>query len=205
MSCLNILRARSLSARLSWNALRVGSLLATPPVSCSIAARCLHYMPIETSNKIEVGHKMTQVIEKHLVKLRTDAQHKFKLRNSASKTLLISSSTPSKNHYVGQKYAKFIEMEHMCSYSWANRTSVGKFFTINPTGAHPAKMVGERSHLQFDDTGLSGELVRRLASALNVRKPTNVQCTSIEHILQRTSHLLVNAETGSGKSLGIRL
>jgi hypothetical protein len=72
--------------------------------------RLLNYSPIITENKIHVGHKMTQVIDKYRQKaLINEIEKKKTLPKRHKQHLLISSSTPSFNHYYGQTYKNFNE------------------------------------------------------------------------------------------------
>jgi len=49
----------------------------------------------------------------------------------------------------------------------------------------------------------ANELIQSLNSNFKIKKPTNIQCLAIDEFKKRQSHLIINAETGGGKTLGI--
>jgi hypothetical protein len=176
--------------------------------------RCLHYSPIETDNKIVVGHKMTQVVEKHrqkhMLKQATSQQHALKFSNN--KRLLIASSTPQFNHYAGQTYKEFTPRHHLASHSWSSRNSVGKYFTVNPIGGHPSLIDHAKHRAENDEIiefanfkQLNPVLTELLRLNMAISRPTYIQFLSVGTILQRESHHLLTAETGGGKTLAYLL
>jgi len=136
----------------------------------------LNFKPIETENKIQIGSRLSQVLEKH--RQTSILNEAIKSRpNKTNSRLLISASLKSKNHYAGQTYSNFSDQHNLVSNNWHNRISNGKHFTIIPNGA--------------------------LNSNFKIKKPTNIQCLAIDEFKKRQSHLIINAETGGGKTLGI--
>lgn len=164
--------------------------------------------------KIEVGHKMTQLIEKHrqnhlLNKLENDKYSNQSTRSS-NRRLLIACSNPQFNHYTGQAYKNFSERS-LASLGWRNRRSAGQYFTINSIGAHPSlidntKVRNDKDELiEFEDMTLNPNLVNLLKTNLDIQRPTNIQYLSLNQILKRENHNLIVAETGGGKTLAYAL
>ena len=161
----------------------------------------LNFKPIETENKINIGSRLTQVIEKHRQKSILHEAVKSRLRPDTSRgRLLISASIQSKNHYSGQVYSNFSDQHNLVSNNWDNRVSNGKYFTIISSGAHPS--LASKSHAEFSDLNLNETLIESLSANLSIKKPTNIQCLAIDEFKKRQSHLIINAETGGGKTLG---
>ncbi|RNA13027.1 putative ATP-dependent RNA helicase DDX28 [Brachionus plicatilis] len=168
--------------------------------------RFLQYKPIETSNVIRMGHKMTQVIEKkrhkYLEKKVQDEKYSNTFRQS--RRLLIASWNPNFNHFTGQAYKNFSE-RNFASFGWKNRRSAGQYFTINAISSHPSlidssKVRNERGEMiEFEDTFLSPILIQKLKKIY--QQPTLIQHLGIKQILSRQSHHLIVAETGGGKTL----
>ena len=161
----------------------------------------LNYKPIETDNKIQIGHKLTQVIEKNRHKSILNFSKKAQFKpDPIVNRLLITCSTKSKNHYAGQLYNNFSDHHNLASASWHNRISSGKYFTINPNGAHPSLLSSKKNDLL--EFNLNESLIKQLETNLNITKPCNIQCSTLNEFKNRQSHLLINAETGGGKTLG---
>jgi hypothetical protein len=176
--------------------------------------RRLNYTPIETDHKIEIGHKMTQVIEKHRLKhlIKQSTSEEYAQRFRTNKRLLIACSTPQFNHYAGQHYKNFSPQQHLASYGWRNRGSAGKYFTVNPINAHPSLIDPTRHRNEQDECidfsdlhTLNPILAELLKLNMKISRPTYIQYLSIGAILQRRSHNLLVAETGGGKTLAYLL
>jgi hypothetical protein len=167
---------------------------------CLNSTKQLNFKPIETENKIQIGSRLSQVLEKH--RQTSILNEAIKSRpNKTNSRLLISASLKSKNHYAGQTYSNFSDQHNLVSNNWHNRISNGKHFTIIPNGAHPSLI--SKSHMEFSDLNLCDELIQSLNSNFKIKKPTNIQCLAIDEFKKRQSHLIINAETGGGKTLGI--
>ena len=174
--------------------------------------RNLQYKPIETSNIIRIGHKMTQVIDKKRQKYLEKKIQEEKFSNSfrQSRRLLIACSNPNFNHYTGQAYKNFSE-RNFASYGWRNRRSAGQYFTINAISSHPSlidnqKLKNEREEMiEFNDTFLNPLLIQILTKKIQFHQPTLIQFLGINKILLRQSHQLIVAETGGGKTLAYSL
>jgi ATP-dependent RNA helicase DDX28 len=171
------------------------------------SVKFLNYRPIETDNKIVNGHKLTQVIEKNRQKsLHNEFEkYKFKPTNTQSR-LLISCSTIGKNHYAGQNYKNYTDQHCLASSNWSNRISNGKYFTLNPNGTHPSLTLNKQNdYIDFKDLNLNEAIINSLKSNFDIKKPTNIQCLTLNEFKKRQSHLLINAETGGGKTLAYLL
>jgi ATP-dependent RNA helicase DDX28 len=157
--------------------------------------RLLHYKPIITENKLVIGEKLSSTIDKRL-------QKRPLLRDQ--KKLLISTPIPSFNHYIGQIYPKFDPNKHLLTSNWIKRGSIGKSFTINPIGTHPALSTGQNSET-FIDIGVEKELAHRvehLKQNMKIVNPSIIQSKAFSQICpQPRAHQLLVAETGSGKTL----
>ena len=164
--------------------------------------RNLNYTPISTEKKIQIGHKMTQVIDKNRqASLIKQIEKQKYLPRRSSQHLLLSSCSASFNHYQGQVYRNFTD-KNLASVSWQSRNSCGKFFTINPSGAHPS-LLNEKQYPDkptFLNFNLNRQLVDSLNENFNIQTPTQIQYKALNEILERNSHLLVVAETGGGKT-----
>lgn len=174
---------------------------------CFQSVKFLNYKPIETDNKIVNGHKLTQVIEKNRQKsLHNEFEkYKFKPTNTSSR-LLIACSTIGKNHYAGQIYKNYTDQHCLASSNWSNRISNGKYFTLNPYGTHPSLTLNKQNdYIDFKDLNLNEVIINSLKSNLDIKKPTNIQCLTLNEFKKRQSHLLINAETGGGKTLAYLL
>lgn len=173
--------------------------------------RGLKYEPIKAEHKIEMGHKMTQVVEKkrlNYVKRREQTDKYSNVNVKPTRRLLIACSNPVFNHYTGQAYKNFSERD-LASFGWKNRHSAGRYFTVNPIntgGSHPSLIDSSRlrnehdSVIEFADLYLNPTLIDRLAR-LNILRPTYVQYLSMQRILSRQKHFMLIAETGGGKTL----
>lgn len=141
------------------------------------SVRSLNYIPIESSNKIQVGHRMTQVIDKKRQKaIFNELNRKQNIdRRKTGKHLLISSSSPSFNHFDGQLYKNF-SSTNLASVSWKSRSSQGKFFTINANGAHPAVL---KDIHDFEGLNLNPSLIELLKKNLDIDK----YCLKIDSFL----------------------
>lgn len=175
---------------------------------CLQLVRGLKYEPIQTTNKITVGHKMTQVIEKHrqtYLKNKIENE-KYGMNKLTNRRLLIACSNPQFNYYTGQAYKKFTE-RNMASYGWRNRRSAGQYFTINSITSHPSlidvnKLRNDRDEMiELKDLNLNQTLINLVSKNLGIQQPTLIQYLSINEILKRKSHNLIVAETGGGKTL----
>ncbi|CAF0710611.1 unnamed protein product [Brachionus calyciflorus] len=172
--------------------------------------RTLKYAPIETNNKIEIGHKMTQVIEKHrqkhLQNKLENEKYSINFNQQSTRRLLIASSNPFFNHYTGQAYKNFSE-RNLASFGWRNRRSAGQYFTINAIRSHPSlidsnKIRNEKGEMiEFEDLNINSNLINLVKQNLGMHQPTLIQYLSINQILQRETHNLIIAETGGGKTL----
>ena len=180
------------------------------------AHRSLNYTPIQTENKIEVGHNMTRVIEKYRKKyVIQKATKEATTHNQLFKPnpkLLIACSNPVFNYFVGQTYKAFSPRLHLASFGWTNRSSEGKYFTINPVSHHPSiinatKYRNERDEaIEFTEFKLLNPvLCDLLAAKLSISQPTHIQYMSVDVILRRENHNLLVAETGGGKTLAYTL
>ncbi len=132
------------------------------------AVRCLNYIPIESENKITVGHKMTRVIEKNRQKaIFNELERKRNLQiNKSAEHLLISCSSSVFNHFAGQTYKQFTT-KNLASHSWESRNSSGRFFTINALGPHPSLLSREHklAELNFDN-----DLLQVLKTEFNIER-----------------------------------
>ena len=186
------------------------SLKQTPIIKSDInrlgQIRCFQYRPIETKNKIEVGHKMTQVVEKRREDFLIKQEENAKYKVDTSSKLLISSCNKVFNHSVGQIYKNFSDT-NLASFGWKNRRSVGRYFTINSVSSHPSLLrntrIGKQSEtlFQFKDLNIHQILASLINENFKIQNPTHIQFLSINEILQRKNHNLVIAETGGGKTL----
>lgn len=186
------------------------SLKQTPIIQNDInrlgQIRCFQYRPIETKNKIEVGHKMTQVVEKRRQDFLIKQEENAKYKVDTSSKLLISSCNKVFNHSVGQIYKNFNDT-NLASFGWKNRRSVGRYFTINSVSSHPSLLrntrIGKQSEtlFQFKDLNIHQILASLINENFKIQNPTHIQFLSINEILQRKNHNLVIAETGGGKTL----
>ena len=169
---------------------------------CLQLIKQLNYKPIETTNKIVIGSRLTQVLENNRQKFILNKQIKSRTRPAiaANSRLLISASIKSKNHYAGQVYSNFSDQHNLVSNNWHNRISNGKYFTIIPNGAHPSLL--KQGDVQFSDLKLNDDLIKSLEVNFNIKKPTDIQCLAIDEFKKRQCHLIINAETGGGKTLG---
>lgn len=161
-------------------------------------------MPIASDNKITVGHKMTQVIDKNRQKaIFNDLERKRhqKSKKSLSQHIAIACSSPSFNHHHGQTYRNFTD-QNLASVGWQARYSSGKYFTINAIGAHPSIM---HEGYTFKDLNVSEELVSSLRDKFKIERLTNIQYLAINEIRCRNTHNLIVAETGGGKTLAYLL
>lgn len=133
--------------------------------------RQLKYKPIETDNKITIGHKMTQALEKkrqkYLLKKMNDGKY------APNKRLLIAAYNPHFHHYTNQVYRDFSE-RNLASYGWKNRRSRGKYFTINPIGSHPSLIDATKTRtnndklIELENMGLNECLIARVKSEFNI-------------------------------------
>ena len=162
--------------------------------------RNLKYTPIETPNKITVGSKMMQVIEKKQQKYELD---KIKNRNYEPKStskLLIACSNKQFNHYTGQAYKNFSE-RNLASFGWRNRASRDQYFTINSLGSNSSLNILNPIIDKMNDLKINPILKDLLKKNFNISFLTNIQFLSINEILNREDHLSMLAETGGGKTL----
>lgn len=145
-------------------------------VNTTQPARFLNYKPIETSNKITLGHKMTQVIEKKREKylLKKSTEQKYSVNNTRpNRKLLIAAFRPELNHYTDQAYRDFSD-RNLASYGWKGRQSGGQYFTINSIGTHPSLIDPNRFRteddqiIDFSSLNLNECLVSKLKSAFGI-------------------------------------
>ncbi len=162
--------------------------------------RHLKYIPIETNNKIEIGSKMTQVIEKKRQKYEMDKLKNRKYEPKSTSKLLIACSNKQFNHYTGQAYKNFSE-RNLASFGWRNRASRDQYFTINTLGSHPSLNMLNPTIEKMNDLNINPIMVDLLRKNFNINLLTNIQFLSINEILNRESHLTMLAETGGGKTL----
>lgn len=155
-----------------------------------LSRRELKYKPIETNNKITVGHKMTQVIEKkrsnYMVKKASEEKYSRSPTTLAidrevreakiqRRRLLIAAFNPQFNHYTDQVYKDFSE-RNFASYGWKNRRSRDQYFTINAIGSHPSiidvnKMrTADDQVIDFSNLLLNESIVSRLKSAFDITR-----------------------------------
>ena len=172
--------------------------------------RFLKYVPINTGNKIQVGTKMTQVIEKKRQTSLLKEVERKKNKINTSSAPIISCSSKTLNHYPGQIY-KILSDNCLASRSWANRRSNGKYFTINSFGNHPSSkdinqnLKDNNQKFNFNDLGLPAALTEVLLKNFDIETPTNIQMKSYAEIISHESHNLIVGETGGGKTLAYLL
>ena len=163
--------------------------------------RYLNYTPIETTNKIQVGNKMTQEIEKKRRVYEQNEQMNKKYEPRAASQLLIACSNKQFNHYTGQAYRNFSE-KNLASLGWRNRASRDQYFTINSLGS---LQTINASIDKIKELHIHPVLVQSLQKNFNIHSLTNIQYQSINQNMSRMSHNLVVAETGGGKTLAYAL
>ena len=112
----------------------------TNSINCNLLQlRSLKYVPIETNNKIVVGHKMTQVIEKKRIVFAKKEEIRRKLQSVRNpNNLIIKCRNPDFDHYNHQRYKDDSIERYFASKGWRNSAKKGDFFTINAFGPHPA-------------------------------------------------------------------
>lgn len=161
--------------------------------------RFLQYIPIETTNKIETGHKQTQFIEKKRI---TFAKEKISRdRNTSRKeVLMIKCSKPHMNHFYGQTYKGKLE-NHLASAGWAQRRNNDEWFTLLPQKVHPG-MSDEKIVKDLSELNLNENLLKILQDEFKIKKPSDIQMLTIPELrASATKHKLIVAETGCGKTL----
>jgi ATP-dependent RNA helicase DDX28 len=161
--------------------------------------RFLQYIPIETPNRIEVGHKQTQFIEKKRITFAKDKIYRDQ-NTPRKEVLMIKCSKPHMNHFYGQIYKGKLQ-SHLASAGWTNRRNNGEWFTLLPQRTHPA-MSDEKLVKDLTELNLNENLIKVLQDEFKIRKPSDIQMLAIPELRAYASkHKLIAAETGSGKTL----
>ncbi|XP_035214729.1 probable ATP-dependent RNA helicase DDX28 isoform X2 [Stegodyphus dumicola] len=154
--------------------------------------------------------KLPRYIDKHMIKLK---EKELKERNSIKRKILyrgntsipvISSTQKELNHYLGQMYNERYALPLLSKYWFKTKTS-GQKFTISPWESNPSLPLPVDEAKKFDlpayfsDFDLDSNILQSL-STLGLERPTPLQTLVIPKLLGN-DHVLVAAETGSGKTV----
>ena len=151
-------------------------------------------MPIESKNKIVVGHKMTQIIEhKRIVYAKKNAEKEIRDRVKTKNNLIIKCKDSTYDHYYGQYYDREFDESFYASRAWKNKKD--DYFVINAFGPHPA-IAEEDSQKTFAELNINENIIKSLEEKFNIKMPTKIQSLSIEKIRSHSIHHLIAAETG---------
>jgi hypothetical protein len=81
-----------------------------------IQVRSFQYVPIESKNKIVVGHKMTQIIEnKRIVYAKKHFEKEMRDKMKTKSNLIIKCKNSAFDHYYGQYYDREFDERYYAS------------------------------------------------------------------------------------------
>lgn len=158
--------------------------------------KIIAFKPIQTANKIVVGTKMSELIEKSREKFLVK---QLQLKDTKSKPLLISCPNPEFNHYLNQKYANF---DHKMLYSagWTKRRSNGKYFTVNPVAKKSEMRLNDDEEQREQLDGQESAVYTNPAEKLRVPFPQKFLRVSNENRLKMMLDLCETEKKKSEKS-----
>ncbi|RWS21091.1 hypothetical protein B4U80_11937, partial [Leptotrombidium deliense] len=167
----------------------------------SVSSRNMAFTAPQTIPVITIPKYLEPKLKNWKMKFaKKEEEKQVELRRRGNRNVVVvSSKFESKlNHYLGQTYGKHKDIP-LATRSWKKAKMIGDQLVFHPFSGNKAAEDLNNVNVTFSSLGLS-DLVVEGISAMNFKKPVEIQRLAIPEILSK-KNALISAETGCGKTL----